>query len=76
MALGRVHGLEDEVRGRDAKMDKMDYAFETAFRHWKHSVQLYPVDEGGSELVLTCKRVLDIGDEELRSAKRRGTLLQ
>lgn len=30
-AIDRVHDLEVEVRGKNAKMDKMSYAFETAF---------------------------------------------
>ena len=76
LAMNRIHDLEIEVRGKNAKMDQMSYAFESAFGRWKDRVQLHPTEKGQSSRVLSRKRMMKIGKEEYRDAKKRGMLRQ
>lgn len=59
--MDRVHDLEVEARGKSARIDRMSYAFEIAFSHWKDWVHLHPVEEGQSQRMLSRKMMIRIG---------------
>ena len=70
----RVGDLEDEVRCKRRKMNKMGYALRTAMERLIDGVNHYPAEQGQTRHTISRDMVAHITQKEYESAVERGML--
>ena len=60
--------MEDELREKKVKLDRVTYVYRSSFGRLHSRVFYYPMEEGLSRSIINCRQVMEIWDQEYEEA--------